>query len=345
MKKTGRKRFFVLLMITALLTGCSFSGNGTADEVKEIRIGVLLYNQDDMFINDMMEYMDVGFREKEKEENFKITFNFSDAKGNQTVQNDQADKYIEQNYDVLCVNLVDRTDAAIMIDKGKKADIPIVFFNREPVSADMQRWEKTYYVGVDAAEGGRMQGDIFLEKYYEWPERDKNGDGIIQYVLLEGEQGHQDTTIRTESCIKRITSAGVKLERLEAETANWRRSQAKEIMHEWLSIYGDTIELAICNNDEMGLGVSDAFAEIEANVGTEEGGKYYCPVIGLDGIPEAVEEVREGCFLGTVLNDAKGQAQGVMDLAIALGKGENPIKVEYLRDDRSVRVPHKIILH
>lgn len=324
------------IFLIFFLAGCQGENSVNTGEITEIRVGVLFYNEDDMFINNMMQYVDEGFREKEKEENFKITFNFSDAKGSQTVQNDQIEKYINQGYDVLCVNLVDRTDAAVIIDKGKKAGVPIVFFNREPVSADMERWEKTYYVGVEASEGGIYQGEIFLKALEQNPDIDKNGDGIIQYVLLEGEQGHQDTTIRTESCIKTIQEAGVELERLETKSANWRRSQAKQIMESWVEAYGDQIEVVFSNNDEMALGVLDALDACEIAPET-------MPVIGLDGIKEAVAAVRAGRMLGTVLNDAKGQAQGVIDLAVALGKKEEPKDVEYLEDNHSVRVPHKII--
>ena len=66
-------------------------------------------------------------------------------------------------------------------------------------------------------------------------------------------------------------------------------------------------------------------------------------VIGLDGIEEAVAAVRDGCMLGTVLNDVDGQAKGIIDLAVALGRGETPTDIEYLQGNRSVRVPHKII--
>lgn len=323
------------LLLMCSLMGCQGSSNAN-QEIKEIRVGVLLYNQDDLFISKMTEELDKGFREKEKEGDFKITFNFSDANGSQTMQNDQIDRYISQGYDVLCVNLVDRTDAAVIVDKGKKADIPIVFFNREPVSADMERWEKTYYVGINAEEGGKLQGEIFLEGLKEYPEFDTNGDGVIQYVMLEGEPGHQDTTIRTESCIKTIQEAGIELERLGTESANWRRNQAKEIMEDWLDQFGDRIEAVFSNNDEMALGVVDVLDQQPISL-------QGIPVIGLDGVEEAVEEVREGGLLGTVLNDAKGQAKGVIDLAVALGMDQEPTDIEYLQKDRTVRVPQKIV--
>lgn len=331
----------ILLLITLflagfMLIGCSDKRVSSQKSVKEIRVGIFFYNLDDMFINDIMEKLDSGFREKEKEGDFKITFNFYDAKSSQTVQNDQIDKCIEQGYDVLCVNLVDRTDASIIIDKAKKADVPVMFFNREPVSADMERWEETYYVGVVAEDGGRFQGKIFLEQYKKNPEIDKNGDGVIQYVMLEGEPGHQDTMIRTESCIKTIQAAGVELERLETYSANWRRSQSKEIMEDWIEKYGEGIEVVFSNNDEMALGAVDA---VQA-MGLPDGS---IKIIGLDGIAEALEAIRSGQMLGTVLNDVNGQVEAIINLTVSLGKGETPADIEYMQDDRTVRVPHKIM--
>ena len=102
-----------------------------------------------------------------------------------------------------CVNIVDRTSAAQLIDKAQEADIPMIFFNREPVAEDLYRWNRVYYVGAKAEESGVLQGQILLDRWLnrEQP-MDKNGDGILQYVLLEGEPGHQDAMLRTEYAVK-----------------------------------------------------------------------------------------------------------------------------------------------
>ena len=334
-----RARYILCLAVVciwSMFSGCSQGEGIRQKDVKEIRVGVFLYNQDDMFINDIMEKMDSGFREKEKEGDFKITFHFCDAKSSQTVQNDQIDKYIAQRYDVLCVNLVDRTDASVIIDMAKKADIPVLFFNREPVSADMGRWEKAYYVGAVAEDGGKLQGKLFLEQYKKNKDIDKNGDGIIQYVMLEGEPGHQDTMVRTEACIKTIQEAGIELERLETYSANWRRSQSKEVMEDWIEMYGDGIEVVFSNNDEMALGAVDALQTMGILDGSIK-------IIGFDGIAEAMDAIHAGQMLGTVLNDVEGQVEAIIELAVALGQGEDPGGVKYMEPDRSVRVPYRIV--
>ena len=75
----------------------------------------------------------------------------------------------------------------------------MVFFNREPVEEDMNRWEKLYYVGADAKESAVLQGDILVDAYRRDSRTlDANGNGLVSYVLLEGETSHQDSLIRTE---------------------------------------------------------------------------------------------------------------------------------------------------
>lgn len=333
MKKGSLSSMLCAVLLIGLCCGCA------ADEkegAEELRVGVLFYNQDDLFISQMKQELDECFREKEKEDGSRITVSFFDSMGSQTTQNEQIDVFIKRGYDVLCVNLVDRTDAATIIDKGKNADVPIVFFNREPVSADLGRWNKIYYVGADAAESGRLQGEVFLDYYKKYPEKvDKNKDGIIQYVLLEGEPGHQDAAIRTESCIKRIREGGVEVERLAGANANWRLNQGKEKMEGWLAEFGDKIEAVISNNDAMALGVLDALSE-------PEWADIRLAVLGLDGIEEAQTAVEEGRMAGTVINDARGQAEAVVELAQRLGRDEIPSDIPNM-ENRIVRVPYEML--
>ena len=84
---------------------------------------------------------------------------------------------IDAGCDVLCVNLVDRTAPSRIIRLAKQNDIPIIFFNREPVWEDLMQWEDLYYVGCDAEQSGVMQGEIAADYIKNHPEVDKNQDG------------------------------------------------------------------------------------------------------------------------------------------------------------------------
>jgi methyl-galactoside transport system substrate-binding protein len=305
--------FGALMFSTSIISGCSEEYK--VNKKNEIKIGVTLYKQDDTFIASISSYLEEISKEKEQKEDIKIQLDFVDAKGSLTNQGNQIDKFIKQDYDIICVNLVDRTAAATIIDKAKSANVPLVFFNREPVEEDLNRWNKVYYVGAQARRSARMQAEIVIEEWTKNKSKiDKNGDNKIQYVMLEGEPGHQDALIRTEYCIKDIDDYGIELEKLADDSANWQSDQAISKMNQWIQEFGDEIEVVFSNNDVMSLGAihsinsTDVFSEKPI-------------VVGIDGIKEALEAVQKGELTGTVISDAKVQAKAIFDISYSLARG------------------------
>ncbi|MEG2017067.1 MAG: galactose ABC transporter substrate-binding protein [Clostridium sp.] len=332
------KKGTLFLVTLSFLLGLTSCGTKVTEETKEIYIGVTLYKGDDTFINDIRKGIEAMVKSKEEEEGCKIIIDFIDANGSVINQENQIDRFISREYDVICVNLVDRTAAATIIDKAKDADIPLVFFNREPVEEDMNRWSKLYYVGAQAEQSARMQGNIVIKAFEDDGSAvDKNGDGKLQYVILEGELGHQDAAIRTEYCVKSVMERGIELERLADESANWQSDQSNEKMTNWIKEFENSIEVVFSNNDEMALGAIYALKTAEVQ-------KEHWPVIvGVDGINEALEAVKDGTMEGTVLSDAKVQATNIVNIAYALAMNESPEKVSAIRDGKYVLVPHKEI--
>ncbi|MCR5589980.1 MAG: galactose ABC transporter substrate-binding protein [Lachnospiraceae bacterium] len=330
------KYISVLVIAAVLLSGCS----GSSSAPKGIKIAVLTYDEYDTFINSMTKYMTKWCRQKEKEDDIRITLDIVGARKSQLTQNDQAQKFISGNYDVLCVNLVDRTDATVIIDKAMASDTPVIFFNREPVEEDLSRWDKLYYVGAIARQSGEMQAKIIIDALSD-PEKfrsiDVNGNGTIQYVILEGEAGHQDSLVRTNVCTSEIINAGFSLEKLGDEYANWDRDQARTKMSELIDRYPFQIEMVIANNDDMALGAIDAIEEKEYTLDPF--------VVGINGTEEALEEIRTMKMDGSVYSDSKGQGEMIMEMAYALGRDEPfPPSVE-LTFDKYVFRPYSIITY
>ena len=124
--------------------------DGRKADKNSVRIGVLLYRGDDTFIGTLRTGLEDKAKEYEQETGIKVKLDIMDAKGSQNTQNSQVERLISLGCDALCINSVDRSSASIIIDKAMDAGTPVVFFNREPVEEDMNRWEKLYYVGADA---------------------------------------------------------------------------------------------------------------------------------------------------------------------------------------------------
>lgn len=322
------------LMLLLTLSACRAGGESSPT----LRIGVALYQQEDTFIDTVARELQRVALEEEQARNVKINLYITDGKESQTTQNEQVDRFLERGYDVICVNIVDRTAAAVIIDKAQAAGVPVIFFNREPVEEDLRRWKHAYYVGLPAGDAGILQGELVLDAWRSREEAlDRNGDGVIQYVMLEGEPGHQDALLRTEYCISTLTGAGVATEKLASDAANWQRGQAAVRMHQWLREYGADIEVVFANNDDMALGAIDACTE----AGLDKDTMPF--IVGVDATPPALEALREGTLKGTVRNDATGLAENIMHLAASLSAGGEPSRDVTLTDGSYVWLRYEAV--
>lgn len=305
-----------VLMVTAV-SGCQSQNTQRTAQKKSIRIGVTLYRGDDTFVGNIRTVLEEKGKAYEQSSGIKVNMDITDAKGSQSTQNDQVDRFISVGCDVLCVNIVDRSDASTIIDKAMSAGIPVVFFNRQPVEEDMNRWEDLYYIGADAKESAVLQGNILVNAYQEDPELlDLNGDGVVGYVLLEGEASHQDALIRTEWSIQTLKDGGVPIEKIAGKIANWERSQGSALMEQWLNAYPDEIELVISNNDDMALGAIDALERMKI--------QDEIKIVGIDATTPGKEALEQGKLYGTVESDKDSYAGAIFDVAVAKALGQDP---------------------
>lgn len=318
--KKGAILALTLCMASQSLCACANQPGAASDK---IHIGVTYYNQSDTFLNGLLE----SFRqelETLKKDDLELTMTVRDAAGSQRTQNDQVKELIDAGCSVLCVNLVDRADPSEIIDLARDNDVPIIFFNREPVAEDLMQWEKLYYVGAYAEQSGIMQGELAAEAIQSDDTIDRNKDGKIQYVVLEGEAGHQDAIIRTENAVDTLKNSGIELEKLSYQIANWNRAQAQNRMEQLVSQYHDEIELVLANNDDMALGAIDAYKKLNYTEST-------LPVFfGIDGTDVGLQAIVDDDMWGSVYNDKEGQAKAMAKLAVAVitGDGMNELDFE-----------------
>lgn len=329
--KTEKISAVLVLFCVCGLCLCACGKKQTESNGKNY-IGVAYYNQSDTFLNELLD----SFREQLKElqgQNMETVVMVRDAAGSQRTQNDQVKELIDAGCDVLCVNLVDRADPSEIIDLAREQDVPIIFFNREPVAEDLMQWESLYYVGAEAEESGRMQGELAADAIRADSQIDKNKDGKIQYVVLEGEAGHQDAIIRTETVVETLISQGIELEKLSYQIANWNRAQAENRMEQLIGQYHSQIELVLANNDDMALGALDAYSKLNY---TESA----LPVFfGIDGTDAGLEAVMDSEIAGTVYNDKEGQAGAMAKLCVALLTGKGMDEIEFQKD-RCIYLPY-----
>lgn len=320
-----KKKWLLVLMTGIMLTTAACGNGGNAKESggntggasggdSTPKVGVAIYKFDDTFMTGVRNSMTAASEGK-------ATLDIVDSQNAQPTQNEKVDLFISKKYKSMIINPVDRTAAGVIIDKAKTADIPVVFLNREPLAEDMNKWDKVFYVGAKAEESGTISGQLVVDYWKANPTADKNGDGKLQYVMLTGEPGHQDAELRTKYSVQAIKDAGIEVEELAGDTAMWDRVKGQEKMQTFLAAHGDKIEAVLANNDDMALGAIEALKA----AGYFKDDKFV-PVVGVDATAPAIQALKDGTMLGTVLNDAKNQGAASVAIATALSKGETPTK-------------------
>jgi ribose transport system substrate-binding protein len=113
---------------------------------------------------------------------------------------------------------------------------------------------------------------------------------------------------------------------LAQETANWDRAAAFPIMQTWLAKYGAQIEAVWAANDDMALGALEALRAVG------RAGKI--PVVGVDGIPEAILAIDKGEMTATVSSDAIYQGSIGLAMGVCVLTGQAPLPKLWSKEQR-----------
>ena len=321
-----RKTFILAFILILTVITCSHA--------EEIKIGACIYRFNDAF---MLRFRNAMQAESEKS-GAKISI--TDGQDDQNTQDSQIDEFIANGVNVLIINPVDRMTSQGIIDKAKAANIPVVFINREPTQEMLNSYERAYYVGAKAEESGTQAGQLIADYFKAHPEADKNKDGKIQFIMLRGQNGHQDMILRSKYSVEAIKAAGFEPVEIAGAIANWDKLQAMNIMNAFImSIGPENIEAVIANNDEMALGAVEALKNNDYNKGDSG---LYIPVVGVDANASALDAMDKGEMLGTVLNDADNQGTSAVKLAVALASGKDINSTGYtITDNKYIWIPYQ----
>ncbi len=296
-------------------------------DVENAKIGISIYQFTDNFMTlyrtELVRYLteDLGFNP----DNVIV----QDGKNDQAEQTNQINNFITDQVDVMILNLVQSSSAPQVTDMCNEAGIPVVYINRQPDETEFDRWAsdglKATYIGADARQSGTFQGEEILETENKG---DINGDGKVSYIMVQGDPENIDAQYRTEYSIKALTDAGVEVDELLLQRGDWDQAKGQQIVQDALTQYGDDVEVVFCNNDAMALGALQAIQAAGRTVGKD----IY--LVGVDALTDAVQNIVDGNFTGTVFNDYFSQAQGAANLAVKFLKGEevDPVNmVDYVK--------------
>lgn len=255
-----------------------------------------------------------------------------DAQNDQSKQVEQLDNLIQQGVDVIAINAVATESAGILIEKVRDAGIPVVFFNRCPSQEDLLSYDDCYYVGTTPEQSGEMQAEMAWKAFQADPALDKNGDGVMQYVIIKGTPGHPDAEARTQANQDTLAALGASVELLDVQTGQFVTAEAKNVMDAWIGKYGDGVEMVLTNSDAMTLG---AYEALTAN-------NMKCGVVGINALPEVLPLIEKGEIIGSILSDAAKEGRCIYRMCYNLATGADVLtNVEgEFGEMRDIRVPY-----
>jgi inositol transport system substrate-binding protein len=290
----------VVIASAAIVVGCSNSSATPAPSTASvapssaagpITIGVAFPNSD-TFLSRVQDGMKAEATVKG------VTVTITDAKDDTAAQLSQVENFVSQKVSAIIVVPVDTSAAQPMADAAKKANIPIVFVNRNPSIKGVP------YVGSDSLYAGTVEMQQLA--------KDAGGKGNV--VILQGQVSNEAAVLRTKGCNDVVAkNPGMKV--VATQAGDWDRAKGQSITENW--IQSGTLKAGdvICaNNDEMALGAINALKAAKLLDTVFVG--------GVDATSEALAAMKAGDLEVTVFQDAKGQGKGGVDAAVDLVNGK-----------------------
>ena len=104
-----------------------------ADGKTELNIGVLVWKYSDTYGSSVRVAMDKYAKEIGAEKGLTINLEMQDGNDDQATQNNQADVMFAAGKDHIIINLCDTSAGQYLVDLAKQYNVPISFYNKEPV--------------------------------------------------------------------------------------------------------------------------------------------------------------------------------------------------------------------
>ncbi len=291
------KRMMAVVAAITLITAAAFAGGGAeaGGAKKQYKVGAAVYGL-------KAKYMRLWTTALERHPDVvsglvKITV--FDGNYDASVQQGQFENMVTQGFDAILFVPIDIEAGAAAVAVAAKAGIPVIGSNTR-VNSD----KLTSYIGSDDVLSGGMEAEAVAKAI--------GGKGNV--VIIEGPIGQSAQIERRKGNLETLKKyPDIKI--LEMKTANWSRAEALSLMENWLNAYPGKINGIIGQNDEMALGAIQAVKQAGLNI------KDF-PTAGIDGVTDAMLAVKSKEMV-SILQDATGQAQGALDLALRALIGES----------------------
>jgi ribose transport system substrate-binding protein len=240
----------------------------------------------------------------------------TDAKGDINTQANQIEDMVAKGVDGIMIMPVDAAGIVSVIKKVYEetdGKLPMLASNVMPDPAELD--ELMGFAGPNSYLEGKLMGEYYV-KYLE-----ENGIDKINYCHLTGMAGYSAAIDRTNGFDDQLEEMGAtdKFNLLDLQPGDWSPDKGQTLTENWITTYGDELQMIYAHNDGMGIGVVNALQ----NAGLEPG---QIITNGCDGQTQAVEYIQQGWMLFTVFQSPATDGITSMDTMAKILAGE---EIEY----------------
>ena len=333
----------ILALLALTLTACA--------DGKNAKGSVFFHSYDNEYLNTVKSEMEKSLKDSGLE------YSIHDGAGLDNTLLVEIDSAIAGKTKLLTVNLPNTDSdelAKKVIEKAKKANIPLVLFGGAVSDATLSSYDKCVYVGNDFEMAGKLQGRLmgnYLVDNYD--AIDRNGDGKIQYIMVRdmagGNESQAGMLYSISECNKILEENGFPaLVFYDGKSSSpyisfdGKESSAASTMKALFSGFnernGNMIELAVGESDGIALGIISALEDIGFNRSKDK----KIPVFGIGASKDAVSRIDDGMMTGTVKIEGRVMADTLIKISENILGGKSAfegIDKDWARGSNRIYVP------
>jgi ABC-type sugar transport system substrate-binding protein len=219
----------------------------------------------------------------------KMTCIFTDAVSDTSVELRNVESMLGKGIQCLGFGGASLDASVASIEAANKKGVPVVQYNGKANGG-----EYVTFVGSLQSDSGVLLGK-YLEKLYK-----DLGKPKLRGIYLRGVAGQITDIARNDGVKNYLQQAGLtdKIEFTE-QYADYDRGRGQSVTESILT-KDKGYDFIIANNDDMILGALQAVKQFGLKI----------PMVGVDGLPEALAAIKSGDLAATVFQDPEGQGGG-----------------------------------
>lgn len=332
--------------MAAALSVCMAMPAAAADA----KAGVIWYNFADTFISNARQVLN-----NVAEADGTVEVTDADSQNDTSVQDNNTNNFLTQKPNFIVVNNINNAAADQIVETITGEGITAIFANTTaPSDEAFEKTDDLWYISSASEQSGQNMGNQIVDYFNGNENWDRNGNGKVDFILLQGMPTFSDTINRSSFSLETIEAAGYELgtciggedvtgvkggDSINGVICDFQRAKAQENVEALLANFGDDIDCILADNDDEALG---AIAALQAH-GYLTDDSNYIPVVGVDATAPGCEAIKNGTMLGTSLNNPVKLGKAIYKVMYLLTKGEE-VTTETL-DMEGVNVDgHKVII-